>query len=587
MSPDNAHEPRPGTLRLRALGLAAALLLARTGGAAAFPLLDVATEGQVPQGTDLAAPDVQDLRHQLQLVNGLAAPAGGGWTVVPRIDVQEMLTDNVFQVHSPRQADLVTYVAPGFSIAGDLPRMQLMFSYAPTLAMYTRSSSLNALTQQMNGLGTITLVPDLAYVDVRALSGVQNQYGGFGGLGGIGAPAGAAATAQTAVPSLSGNAQGLTRNNEVQTTSVGISPYLLRRFGDWGVGKIGYSVDVTRSNPLSGFASSPFPTGGNNGQSLVTNEQTAHFVTGDVLQYLQNSIDVDLMQSQTSTDAGFFNGATGATAPNTTHTTSTREIVTDQITYQVSRGIAVFAMGGHENISYSGIGFRPIDDMTWSLGTTLTPNPDSSLTLSYGHQDGFNSLAVNGHYAVTARTVLNVSYGSTLGTQLQNLQRQLNLATNGGNGTLVNGQTGGQLFGSTNALGLQEGVFRTDTLAVGSETVLDRDIISLNLMLTKQTTTGGAAATSTSAKTFNATWLHQMRPDMTVNAAIAYSLQDQGAAVFNPGNSTSIVASIAWQYQISDTLGASVRYSFLERQSAVAAYSINQNMLILGISKTF
>ena len=55
----------------------------------------------------------------------------------------------------------------------------------------------------------------------------------------------------------------------------------------------------------------------------------------------------------------------------------------------------------------------------------------------------------------------------------------------------------------------------------------------------------------------------------------------------NPGNSTSIAASLAWQYQISDTVSASLRYSFFERQSAATRFNFYQNMLILGISKTF
>ena len=144
------------------LGLAAVLLLVRTGGAAAFPFLDSTSDSSVPQGTELASPDAQDLRNQLQLVNGLGAPAGGGWTIVPRIDWQEMLTDNALQANSPRQADVVTFLSPGISIAGDMPRVQLTFDYAPTLALYARTTDLNSLTQQMNGLGTVTLVPDLA-----------------------------------------------------------------------------------------------------------------------------------------------------------------------------------------------------------------------------------------------------------------------------------------------------------------------------------------------------------------------------------------------------------------------------------------
>lgn len=561
--------------------------------AMAFPLVDptglsAPSLGPVPQGTDLAAPDAQDLRHQLQLVNGLGAPAGGGWTFVPRFDFQEMLTDNVLQQHSPRAADLVTYFAPGFSLAGNLPRTSLRLSYAPTLAIYARQSSLDAITQQLSGIGSIILMPDLLFVDVRALSGVQSAYGGAGGLGSVGASASGASTAQATIPTLAGNSQGLNRDNEVQSSSVGVSPYLMRDFGDWGIGRIGYSLDMTRSSRVSGFASSPFPTGGNGGQSMISSEEVAHYVTGDILGQFQNAVDADLSQSQITTQAGSFNGITGAVSPTRTHSTSTREIVTDKITWKVTRDIALFVTGGHEDIVYSGLNGQSIHDLTWSLGTTVTPNPDSQFTLSYGHQNGFNSISANGYYALGSRTLVNVAYGSTLGTQLENLRNQLNQSTATSNGTLVNAQNGGQAFASTNALPVQNGIFRTDSLTVGTQTTLDREIITLNLQLSKQTSTGGSTNSSSSGKSLTATWLHQMRPDMLLNAAVSYAIQEQVANNgLNPGNSRSLAASLGWQWQISDTISTSLRYSLFQRHAAVATYDIYQNMLILGVSKTF
>jgi hypothetical protein len=609
-----------GIARLPVLGLAVTLGLLRTGGAEAFPLFDATNQDQVPHGTELAAPDVHDLQHQLQIVNGLAAPAGGGWTFVPRIDVQEMLTDNVLQAHSPRTWDLVTYVAPGFNLAGDMPRVQMTFSYAPTLALYARTSSLNSLTQDLNGLASVTLVPDVFYVDVRAASGVQSLYGGFAGIGGLGAQSGAGTTAQTAIPTLGGNAAGLNRNNEVQTTSVGISPYLLQNFGEWGTGRVGYSFGVTRSNTLTGFASPPIPAGGSNGQTMISNEGTANFTSGEILQFLQNSIDVDAYSSQTTTGANGGVPTFTVINPNGTvqgisappgQSTSSRFTVADRISYAVSHNLTLFVSGGHEDIVYSNqvlTGTNPtigpngalvpnftftnlagtsVHDLTWSFGGTWSPRPDSSLTLSYGHENGFNSFSANGYYQATARTQVNMSYGSTLGTQLEFVQNQLNLAANNGSGTLVNGQTGGGLFGANNALATQTGVFRTDTLTIGSITNLDRDIISLNLLLTKQTASGATSNAGTS-NGFNATWLHQLQPDMTASASIAFAKQEQAAfAGVGSNSSTSVIASLAWQYQISDTVSVNVRYSFLDRSSATSALNTYQNLLILGISKTF
>jgi hypothetical protein len=124
---------------------------------------------------------------------------------------------------------------------------------------------------------------------------------------------------------------------------------------------------------------------------------------------------------------------------------------------------------------------------------------------------------------------------------------------------------------------------------VGSTTTLDRDIITFNLLLAKQTSSGGTTSNAQS-KSFNGSWVHQMRPDMTVSAAVSYAIQDQttGFVSFaNPGNSTSIAASLAWQWQISDTVTTSVRYSFFERSSAVTSFDIYDNMLIVGLSKHF
>nr|WP_294502632.1 hypothetical protein [uncultured Rhodopila sp.] len=570
------------------LSLGSVFLTVQSGRAGAFPLIDPSNADQVPQGTELAAPDAQDLKHQLQLSNGLAAPPGGGWTIVPRLDFQEMFTDNALQANQPRQWDLATYLSPAIHVAGDLPRLQLTFDYAPALSLYARTTSMNALTQQMDGIGLVTVVPELAFVDVRVLAGVHNLYGGVGGLGTVGASSTGVGSMQATTPSLAGNSLGLSRSNEVQTNSFGVSPYLLRQFGDWGTGKLGYSFNATASDELTGFAASPFLSGsGANSQTLLSNEEVAHFATGDFLEPVENSFDIDLMQNQTTSGANYGYGATGAPLANQTYT-STRDFITDKVTWQINRAVAVFGSGGHENIVYNEPGGLNVNDLTWSLGTTLTPDPDTYLTVSYGHLNGYNSLTVNGRYAITGRTTLTVSYGSTTGTQLENLQSQINLATASGNGTLINGQNGGQLFTGTNALPVQNGVFRYDTLTAGLQTILDRDSIAINLMDTRQTRAGsGSSSSNGTVISVTGNWQHQLRDGLMLSAAVSYAIQNGVAGSGGPGNSNSEAASAGLQYQISDTVSASLRYSFFARQAQVTAYTFYENMLILGISKSF
>jgi hypothetical protein len=574
------HEAEPPRLTSAIL---VALLLLQAATALAFPLTDPTNQNEVPIGTELTAPEAEDLQHQLQLADGLTAPAGGGWTILPRFDLQEMLTDNVLQQNAPRQWDFGTFVSPGIGVAGNSPRLQLTFDYSPTLAFYAHASSLNALTEQLNGVGLVTLLPDLAYIDVRALAGVHGIYGGIGGLGTVGASASAASASAATVASLASNSVGLNKSNEVQTDSFAISPYLLRRFGDYGTGKLGYSLGVTQSSLLTGFAS--IPGEGNSQQSQVTNEEVAHFATGEFLGNLQDVFDVDLQQSNSNTGGIFVTGTSGL-PPTSNNIASTKDFISNRVNYVVDRAITVFVSGGHENITYPGV-IEPIDDLTWSIGTTLTPSPSSLLTISYGHLNGFNSLSVDGHYDLTARTTFNLSYGSTFGTQLQNLQGQLNLATVNSTGSLVNIQTGGALFSNVNGLGVQNGVFRTDTLVVGGRTTLDRDTLSANVYFSKQTQIGVANSPTSSSNVLTLQWTHELQADLTISAAVAYSRQDQASGVLNPGESRSEAASVALQYQISQTLAASVRYAFFDRQSAVASFTFYQNLLIVGVAKTF
>ena len=99
--------------------------------------------------------------------------------------------------------------------------------------------------------------------------------------------------------------------------SFGISPYLMHRFGDWGTGRLGYfgrGLAIRTRCPV--LPRLRFPTGGANAQTLGTTEQTAHFVTGDFMPFVQNAFDIDLMQTQTTIGTGVVDPQTGFAAAN-------------------------------------------------------------------------------------------------------------------------------------------------------------------------------------------------------------------------------------------------------------------------------
>lgn len=560
----------------------------------AFPFIDAGNRDNAPTGaplgTELPAADVKGLRNQLRLAVPGAPGNPSAWTIVPRLTVQEQITDNALELTSPRRPDLVTIVAPGIAIGANTARLLLKFDYQPSLAFHAVNGSLNGITQQLNATGSLTVVQDLVFVDVRGVSGVQSRLGALAGTGTLGA-AGATVTAPVTA---GGAGQGLNRQNAIQTTSFGLSPYVLKKFGDFGSAKLGVSADISRSSQAAGFVSSPLPTGSGAGaQNLVTTEQIASFTTGEAFGKLQNSLTVNMSQSRSQ--GTFGTTGTGTTAAGTAPFTSRRFTLNNQVSYALNRTFTLLASAGQQSIQYSQANAPQIKGLTWNAGVTITPGPDSSVTLSYGHQNGTNALAANGRLALSGLTNLSFDYSNTIGTQLENLQNQLNNTVIGANGQAINAATGGQQFGSANALGVQSGVFRYDTLNVSLTTAVQRGTVSATATWSVQTGAGGTTTGNNSdVKTVTLSWNRELRPDLSLSTSASYSLtRRSGAATAaiglggGGGTDTSFSAAAGLQYTVSDTASLSARYTFFERSSRISGYGLYENILLLALTKQF
>jgi uncharacterized protein (PEP-CTERM system associated) len=594
--------------RARLLGGLLVTFLIQSGAAIAFPFIDPTNQDNAPTGlptpTELPAADVQALRKQFRLINPGAAGNPSGWTIAPRLTLQEMFTDNAFEVRSPRVFDAITVVAPGIAILADTSRLQLNFDYSPNLVMHAVNGNLNALTQQLTATGLLTVVPDLAYVDVRALSGVQSRFGALTGAGTLGA-GGVAANGQAGA-GYAGTGQGLNRNNSVQTTSFGISPYLLKQFGDFGTGKVGVSFNAAHYSSISGFAPPPFPTGGSNGSTLLTTEELAHFTSGQFLDRFQYTFDADVSQSRTTNYAG-------ATTVGTTNVTtsggafsSQRETINNTLSFALNRTFTFNVSAGQQHIEYGNNAGPAINGLIWNLGVTITPGPYSSMTVSYGHLNGADSFTADGHIEVGGRSLLSFSYNNSVGTQLENLQNQFNNGVIGPNGQVINFQTGGPSFTATNALGVQNGVFRFKTATAAWTTQWDRDTFQATLTWQEQTNltpgqgfspiqfdpiTGQpfisivpiTTGTSTDIRTGAVYWTHEVSPDLFFNSSASYSyIRRNGGA-----NDSSFSTAFGLQYTLSQATTLTARYSFFDRVSKIPGYSLYENVLLLGVTKQF
>ena len=604
---------RPGDCRRRgvAAGVLPALYLLAAGlawlgftpTAQAFPLVDALTPSilaPTPGALGGALGEPNDLTAQIGPPGPFAGAPALGWNFTPRIGAQTSLNSNVLATHANPKWDWVNYLSPGLSVAANTDRITARFDYSPTLAIYARTPQLNYLSQNFTGNGSITFVPDLFYMDLRGLAGVQPRAGtGFGaaGVGTTGA-AGAAGTPGTA---------GLPPNQLNQVATVGVTPYLLHRFSEYGTGKIGYSFNLTNQKPVTGFGSLPF-IGSSSSSSTAANtltpaqqqqlNQSGLVVPGQLNQTSTQITNQEVAQFQSGEFLGRFNNLTVASASQYSGSgtqSGYQNTLNNQLGYALTRQTTVFASIGYENISYSGTPPTRINDATWELGVTLTPNADSTITLGYGHQNGVDSVVVNGGYQVTPRFRVDVSYNTGIGNGLTQLQNNVAASDVNQYGYQVNALTGAPLFNASGVGGGTANLYRTKTFTASATLNLDRDVFAVSGYLSEQQLLatgpvgggGGAGiAANTSSTTGQATWTHALSSSWSSILSGSYTTQPSQSAVV-PGNQTTLSANLTLQYQIDPTLTASAQYAYYDRNSPFTFLSFTQSVFLLGLTKTF
>ena len=511
------------------------------------------TEPAPAQPGTLAPPNYQYQGTLPLVMGGLPTP---GFTVTPALTIQEMFNDNIFQTETNRRADLITLISPSLTVGANTPRLNLSLTYAPTLEYYARTHSQDGIIQQLFGVGSLVVVPDTLFVNARVFATVAPTNGGLVG-GGLGAPL-------TAGPAFGGGPQTLSRQGRTQIYGASVSPYLMHRFGDFGTGTLGLTLDQT-------YTSS---TGGGGSANASTAEANAQFQSGSYFGRIQDTLS---LTASRTTGTGALNG-------------SQQESVTNQLGYALTRQLQVFGRLGWENITYgayAGGAGTHINDAIWGFGGTYEPNPDSSITLSYTHQQGTTGIEAQAHYAVTARTVLTASYSHSLQTNLQYVATQLGQAAVGPNGQPILGPNGAPLILVYSALGVQNTLYRTDTLQVGVTTLLDRDTISLNVDQVTETavsSTAAAGGLSQDVTTGTATWTRALSERATLSASFTYGTGTVGTA---GGAQDLLSASGTFNYVISRTLTGTATYQYYRRSSTQAGFSMYDNIVIVGITKTF
>ena len=305
----------------------------------------------------------------------------------------------------------------------------------------------------LNGRLLATVLPQTLFLDLRASGSLQSASGLQGPSG---------TTSQL-------------RSNTVQEYTVSISPYALHRFGPWGTGEVGATYGKVTQSALQ---DSPL----NNGPVLNTG-QTDPLLAGSSASQDTTSYGGHLAFT-TGEAFGRYNGVALGYATyfdgQGVLANARRNIATVDSGYAVTRTVTALLKLGFEDIRYAGTSPLRIDDAVWDVGVRLLPNDQSTVTLRYGHHDGFDSLLVDAAYQPTARTRVYLRYSSGLSTQAEALQNALATSDVDSLGNPVDHATGAPLVGADNFFGAQNDLYKVTELSVTGSLLRDRDILTVN-----------------------------------------------------------------------------------------------------------
>lgn len=272
-----------------------------------------------------------------------------GISIAPRVNITEIITDNVNLSAGAKQADQITELSPGIRITSDFGRIKGYFDYALSARLSAQGNSTGSMQNALTSFGTFEAVENFAFLD-------------FSG-----------AIAQQAVSGLGAQSSGgyASNANQTETSSFRLSPYLRGTLAGMADYETRYSYNSTRSQSggASDVATKDF-------SALLKGRNSASLL-GWSLQATQQSTSYSLGRA-TETEA-----------------------LTGALSYAVGPNVVLTASAGQEANNFNGLS----KESSWTNGQGLrwTPSPNASFSASRQTRPFGQSHNLNFAYR-TART---------------------------------------------------------------------------------------------------------------------------------------------------------------------------------------
>ena len=469
---------------------------------------------------------------------GATASFAADTRITPRISVFQWYSDNIDQEqNSQKRSDFITAVSPGIRMDSDGARVRFSLDYDLDVIRYWKEEDNDRTSNRLFHIGTAELWRELLFVDTRA-SISQERTSSSGGE--------------------SPNDQAFTTNRtEVRTYS--ISPYLRNHFGDFADSELRYTFGQTYYSE-------------NDFSDATTNRVTGQLVSGP--QFLRTLWTVYL-------DAGDVDRSSDS--PTTTNSEDiswrTAELRTQYLVNSSFSGLVNF---GYERFEDPTLLEEP-NGLIWAVGFRYTPSARTTVDALYNHRfdEYYPSIFIT--HEIGPATIVRASYTEGLQTAGASFQQNLTFLEVDEFGNYVDRRTAQLFRAGNNNFGITNDSARFKRFNATLSSVRDRNTYGLNAFYDERfTDTSGIEETAVGGAI---NYGRQISVNTRMGATARYREQDLGTPDGRKDDYYNLGLNLA--YQMSEQLRMVASYNFVRRDSNIDAFDYTENIVGVGLIKTF
>ena len=488
---------------------------------------------------------------------GLCAMSAGtpamavDWQLTPSMTLSQSYTDNLFLVNKNAEGAFYTSLAPGFSMRGNGPRLQLDVDYSSDSQIYIDHADVNTTTQRLQGDLSLELLRDHLFMDAYG-SMFPSLVSGAGKISG---------NSRT----VRENRQNQLNQNTSDVVSYGVRPRYQQSFGT--AAKLMAGADIGNTTTGETSLANQNPTFGNQVGAGTNYDWHASLENGPNLERASWGL-VFLRQETVSRDAG---------------NDSTLQSVFTKWGYQINRQLQVTGRVGVEDNQYN-TNQQQRHGPAWEVGGVYTPSPRTSLSarvgqLSFGTTKSFDF----SHQA--RRFTLTGSYTEDLRTSSQLLRerRLFSRVDAFGKPVPVDPGRNADLTLAVNSLGLTNDVFVSRNLTTGIGYQRRRDNFSLNIYRLEQSGTSNNQNQENAIGT-NGSWTRQISREMSTGLTVDYQTRQ-----VDTSNTTTdfYYVSPYLSYQLGPHVSSTLSYSWMDATSDDQDNVYTENSVLGSLTYAF